>query len=589
MKSFVRTAKTTWEAFSKVYRFNKNIVILSLLVYTLAAFQTNLNVYLSKFIVDQLTVKNLTMLLGGIGLLISFQLIRTRLDSYTQLKSSKMSLEFSVQCENQLIDLVANTELIDKEHPKFKGDFSYWTYSNNKYYDTYFIATGLVKQIVLSGLSLFYLLHSYWVIALLALLVGTWRGLYDLRAVRERVRIDEQLMRNARSHHYYYDLLTGSETQKEMMLFQLYPYFRNRWLGKKKESTELQVQLNKINHQRTFRGEMLSIINTGVVTAITAYLIYKGSLGIGDYVAILMALSMTESSISFMFSSFSRLTENCLHIEKLKLIESTTQAAVSREKQVGDQPFIFKNDIQICDLTFRYPNQDQLALAGITAQIKKGEVVAILGENGSGKSTLTKLLLGLYPSGEGTILYDGIPIKRIDRDEMWKKSSAVFQDFTRYMTQVRDNVAVGNIDEIDNTEKLNQLLVKMGLEKSFKNGLDSRLGFMEDDAVNLSGGQWQRLALSRVFVRDDDELVVFDEPTSALDPLSEVRLMNEILDYCQDKTVLLISHRVGVARNADRIIVMERGRIAETGNHDELLQQQGLYTEMWNQQKQWYV
>lgn len=157
------------------------------------------------------------------------------------------------------------------------------------------------------------------------------------------------------------------------------------------------------------------------------------------------------------------------------------------------------------------------------------------------------------------------------------------------MTDVRENVAAGNIGEIQDSEKLEQMLARVGLADAFKHGLNSRLGFLDDGAVNLSGGQWQRLALSRVFVRDDDDLVVFDEPTAALDPLSEVRLMNELLSHFKGKTVLLISHRVGVARNADRIIVMERGRIAETGNHEELLERQGLYSEIWNQQKQWYV
>ncbi|MVO98602.1 ATP-binding cassette domain-containing protein [Paenibacillus lutrae] len=588
MKSFLQTVKTTYDATSRVYRFNKTVVILSLLAYIVSALQSNLSVYASKFIVDQLTLQNLNLLMGGIALLILFQLLRVGLDSYAQLKSRKMSLEFSIQCENQLIDLVADTDLIEKEHPRFKGDFSYWSYSNSKYYDTYSIAISLVKQIVLAALSLFYLLHSYWVTALLALLVGTLRGIYDLRAVRQRVEIDEQLIRITRSHHYYYDLLTTSETQKEMMLFQLYPHFRKRWMDKKTEWAKLQIKLDKINHQRIFRGELLSIVNTGLVSVITAYLIYKGSLSIGDYVAITMALSMTENNISSMFSSFSRLKEFCTHIEKLKLIEGSTQVAVSAEKQTQAEPFIFEHDIQIRELTFRYPNQDKPAIAGINAQIKKGEVVAILGENGSGKSTLIKLLLGLYRTHDDSILYDGVSLKHIDRFQMWNKSSAIFQDFIRYMTQVRDNIAAGHIDDIDNSEKLNRMLARVGLSDTFKHGLDNRLGFLEDDAVNLSGGQWQRLALSRVFVRDEDELVVFDEPTAALDPLSEVRLMNDILGHFKGKTVLLISHRVGVARNADRIIVMERGRIAETGTHEELLARQGLYSEMWNQQKQWY-
>lgn len=192
-------------------------------------------------------------------------------------------------------------------------------------------------------------------------------------------------------------------------------------------------------------------------------------------------------------------------------------------------------------------------------------MITILGENGSGKSTLIKLLLGLYQSKDDSIFYDGVSIRELDRTGMWEKTSAVFQDYIKYMTDVRDNIAVGNVAEANNTYKLHAVLEKVGLSKTFKHGLDTKLGMLEDSAVNLSGGQWQRLALSRVFVSDVHELVVFDEPTSALDPVSEVRLMDEILHYCQGKTVLMVSHRVGIAKRANRIFVIQGGRIAESG------------------------
>ncbi len=588
MKTFANTIRCAGQAFFKVYRFNKTIVLLSLFISLMVALQSNINIFLSKWIVDQLSANNLYSLLGSIALLITFQLVRLVLESYSTLKNGRMHMEFAVQCENDLIDLVAKTELLDKEHPQYTGDFSYWSFINGKYLESYTTVTQLAKQSLIAAISMGYLLYYHLYIGLLALLVGTSKGIYDLYAVQRRAVINEKLMRQARVYHYYFDLLTGSPTQKEMTLFQLVPYFRQKWMRKKNEANALSIQLEKLNLKRQASGELLSIISSGIVIVIIAILIFRGSLTIGDYVAITMALTMTEGNITMMFVSISRLTENAAHIERLQKIENDVHAAIHEPVQNELKPFRFQDKLRICNLTFCYPNRDEPALTDINAEVGKGEMIAILGENGSGKSTLIKLLLGLYRSDSDSIFYDGVSIRLLDRSGMWSKTSAVFQDYIKYMTDVRDNIAVGNVAEVNNTNKLHSVLAKVGLSKTFEHGLETKLGMLEDNAVNLSGGQWQRLALSRVFISDKHELVVFDEPTSALDPVSEVRMMNEMLEHCRGKTVLMVSHRVGIARRADRIFVMESGRIAESGTHDDLLREHGLYHEMWHQQKQWY-
>lgn len=588
MKSFRRILISGFLAFHKVYRFNRSVVILGLFIALFASIQSNLNIFLSKTIVDYLTSNHLVMLLICISALILLQLFQMLLSSYGQLKSTKLSKDFAIHCENELIELVANTELIEKEHPKYKGDFSYWSYINSKYYQSYVTITELGKYSFMSILSLYYLFYSYWIIGIMALGVGILKGWYDLRAVHQRVFLNEEIMRKSRSHHYYFDLLTGSASQKEMMLFQLFNYFRGKWKTKKREVNGLELQLETLNLKRTVIGNLFSLVNMALIIGITAFLINKGLLTVGDYVGITMALTLTESNISFLFRSISQLTENETHMQKLKRIEDMVHGATRLQQRENAKPFIFQDSIRIEHLTFQYPNRDEPAVYDLHAKIKKGETIAILGENGSGKSTFIKLLLGLYRSQNDSIYVDGVNLRDIDRTDMWRKTSAIFQDYVQYMTDVRDNIAVGNISDIENTSKLNAVLEKMGLSKAFKNGLDSRLGFLEDDSINLSGGQWQRLALSRVFIREQDELVVFDEPTSALDPVSEIQLMDEILQHCQNKTVVLISHRVGVARQADRIFVMDHGTIAESGTHEELLLQDGIYSQMWHQQKQWY-
>lgn len=588
MKSFKHTMKYAGQAFIKVYCFNKPIVWLSIFTSLILAFQSNVNIFFSKWIVDQLSTKNLYWLLGGIVLFILFQTTRLLIESYSTLKIRRMQMSFSVHCENELVNLVAKTELVNKEHPQYTGDFSYWSFINSKYMDSYTTLTQLIKQCLVASISLTYLLYSHLYIGLLALCVGVLKGIYDLHAVRQRVTINEQLTRQSRGYFYYFDLLTSSQTQKEITVFQLVSYFRQKWMSKKDEANTLSMQLEKLNLKRQASGELLSIISSGVVIVITALLIIKGNLTIGDYVAITMALSMTEGNITMMFVSMARLAENAAHLERIHEIETNVHAATQESRQIMPKPFSFQDKLEIRNLTFRYPNREEPALMNISGEIRKGEMIAILGGNGSGKSTLIKLLVGLYLSERDSIFYDGVCVHELDRVDMWNKTSVVFQDFIKYMTDVRDNIAVGNVAEINNTDKLYSALEKVGLSNAFKNGLETKLGMLEDNAVNLSGGQWQRLALSRVFISDNHELVVFDEPTSALDPVGEVSIMNEILDHCHGKTVLMVSHRVGIARRADRIFVMDGGRLVESGKHEDLLNINGLYHEMWYQQKQWY-
>lgn len=588
MNSFLNTIRCSFQAFCRVYMFDRFTVILALCVSLVVALQSNISIYLTKIIVDHLTTHRTYWFFGTVALLISIQIIRLLIESYSTYRNKKMNMAFSVHCENQLIDLISNTELLVKEHPQYTGDFSYWAFVNSKYLESYSTLTQLVKQALIAAISLAYLLYSHFFIGVIALLVGTAKGLYDLKAAHRRTRIDEEIMRQSRGYHYFFDLLTGSHNQKEVTLYKLVPFFRQKWMKKKIEANGLSMKLETLNLKRQFSGELLSILSSGIVMVIVAVMIFRGSYTVGDYVAITMALVLTESNVTMVLNSISRLKENTTHIDKLNKIESDVQTGIDRSLTDSNRPFRFEDKIQINNLNFRYPNRTEPVLKDITTEIQKGEMVAILGGNGSGKSTLIKLLLGLYKAESGSILYDGVSTNLLDRSDMWNKTRAVFQDYIRYMTDVRDNIAVGNIDEIHNSAKLRAVLEKVGMLDVFEQGLDTKLGTLEDNAVNLSGGQWQRLALSRVFISDKSELVIFDEPTSALDPVGEVKIMNEMLEHCRGKTVIVVSHRVGIARKADRIIVLDQGSIIELGSHSDLINKQGYYYEMWHQQKQWY-
>lgn len=212
----------------------------------------------------------------------------------------------------------------------------------------------------------------------------------------------------------------------------------------------------------------------------------------------------------------------------------------------------------------------------------------IVGENGSGKTTLSKVMAGIYRPEKGRVLYDGKDAFSYDKDSFYKSFSVIQQNFVKYQFTVRENIGISRPAQIHNDERLLKSARDAGIEGTVRRagGLDAQLG-REFDGVELSGGEWQKLAIARGLNKDAD-VIILDEPTSALDPLVEYDILVKFLDMTRGKTSVIISHRIGLGRFADRIIVMKDGRVAQTGTHDELLAMGGEYGRMWHEQAKWY-
>lgn len=240
-------------------------------------------------------------------------------------------------------------------------------------------------------------------------------------------------------------------------------------------------------------------------------------------------------------------------------------------------------------VTYTYEGANEPTLHEIDLTLAPGETVALVGENGAGKSTLVKLLLGLYRPSGGTIAWDGVHYERLNPAHLRRAMSAVFQDFVRYETTLRDNVAFGLANEACSDTALRRALQAAGAEglEDPGGGLDTRVGLVSEGGRNLSGGQWQRLAIARAAM-PEARLLVLDEPTAALDPQHETELYRSFRELAQGRTVLFVSHRLGWARFADRIVVMRGGRIVEQGDHETLIAEGGAYAAMFQAQAEWY-
>ena len=240
--------------------------------------------------------------------------------------------------------------------------------------------------------------------------------------------------------------------------------------------------------------------------------------------------------------------------------------------------------IIIQDVTYRYPNADTDALQDINLHLHPGEILAIVGENGAGKTTLAQIFSGLRPPTEGQMTIDGIDAATINADDLRKACTFVFQHPARYPATLQDNVLLSMNN--DQTSEVESALAQVGLSTD-KFPLDMLLG-PEFGGVDMSGGEWQRVALARSLVKKDAELVIFDEPTAALDPLAELALFEHFVELVDGKTALLIAHRLGPTRLADRVAVLQNGYLVEIGTPSELLQRNGKYAKMFAAQSKWY-
>ncbi len=383
---------------------------------------------------------------------------------------------------------------------------------------------------------------------------------------------------------YYGSCLTDREYAKETRMLGGYGYF----FQKMKENLEM---VRNLDWKTTRKSELVDILlrflsMAGYVGTIVLlfYYLMTGKVGIGVFAAVASSLDGMSDTLERLFNfkvgDITRrlgLAENYLAFLHLPECE-------------GSNPFPEAKTVELRNVSFAYPNAAKNAVSGLSLTIRDGETVAVVGSNGAGKSTFTRLVLGIYRPTEGAVLLDGVDTRELQAGASAGKCSAVFQKFQKYKMTVSDNVILGNPAEEAQDDRIQETLVKADLrldDRSFPQGAYTLLS-REFGGTDLSGGQWQRLAIARGLYRRHN-LIVLDEPTSAIDPLEETRVYEKFAELSRDKTAVIITHRLGSAKIADRILVLDEGRLVEEGTHDELMKMQGHYYEMYQAQAKWYA
>ena len=380
---------------------------------------------------------------------------------------------------------------------------------------------------------------------------------------------------------------TRTEAMKDIRHFKAYPYLKNEWkktakmcIAKKEALTKKHVSYNIIAD--FLRNAVYIVILIFVGRQI--YLHPEG--GIGIFMMVLTLSGRLQSLISSLLISMMEFGQNLSYMKDFFELQTLSKEELQCPADELDAVSLVFNQV-----SFTYPSSAQAAIQNLSVHIKDGETVAIVGENGSGKSTFINLIMGFYVPQQGTITVNGEILEGEEINKIRKSTAAVFQDFCHYEGTIRENIEASEIDYIMDEKSFSQLLRQANIEDLVNKqpkGLDEEIGKFSESMNNLSGGQWQRIALARALYRRNTKLMILDEPTAALDPLAEAELYRNFARMTEGKTTLLISHRLGITHMVDRILVFHKGRLVEDGNHESLMEREGYYAKMYRAQAQWY-
>ncbi len=378
-------------------------------------------------------------------------------------------------------------------------------------------------------------------------------------------------------------------TAKEVKLFGLSNYLAERF---KNLSDTYYLMSKKLAKQRAGWGSLFNVIGTGAYYGAYLLIVFRTVAGIftlGDLTFLSGSFNRLRSKLQGFFTRFTAITESALYLQDyfefldLKYSEETSEEKLPLPKKIK-KGFEFKN------VGFKYPKSEAWVVRNINFELKAGEKLAFVGENGAGKTTLIKLLLRFYEPTEGEILLDDIPVREYNQTQYQQYFGVIFQDFVKFELTLRENIAMGEIEEIKNQPRIDS-----AAEKSLANevisemprGYDQQLGKRFKQGKDLSGGQWQKIAIARAYMKDA-EVLILDEPTSALDARAETEAFDRFIKLTEGKTAVIISHRFSTVRIADRIMVLKNGAVLEIGTHRELMKNDKLYAELFNLQAQGY-
>ncbi len=599
IRAFFETLRNTPEAFRLVWYASRGSALVGVLLTVIAAALPAGQAWAGKLIIDGIVsaVNQGLSPMDGLRYVLPFLLLELGLVLVGSITGQVRSLTDRIlqsQLTNHVNGLIIN-KAISLDLQFFENPIFYDTLQNaRRQADTSALSivnsTLQMLQQVITLVSLMALLvrFSVWLpVLVIAAAIPAFfsQSQYAERAFRAVTRRAPE----ARLLNYLEQLLTGNDTVKEIKLFGLGQPLLKRY---QELFTRFYMEDRAIAERRTLAGLGWGMLANLAYYGSYAWIVLRtiaAAITLGDMTMFLSIFRQSQGSLRSLLDSINRLYESNLFLDNLVDFLALQPMLVAPENG-RTAPAPIREGIEFRNVSFAYPGSETMVLRDINLHIRPGERIALVGLNGAGKTTLIKLLTRLYDPTQGQILLDGIDLREYDLTSLHQRFGVIFQDFVRYQFTVRENIGFGQVDELENTARIEDAADRGGaapIIERMPQGYDTMLGRRWEKGAELSGGQWQKIALARAFMREA-EVLVLDEPTSALDAEAEYEVFRRFGELMEGRIAVLISHRFSTVRMADRIVVLSAGKIIELGSHAELMALDGAYARLFNLQAEGY-
>lgn len=606
LKSISDQKKTNWAQgfqalkyvprfFAKVWEAAPGLFLINIISRVLNAATPIIILWVGKLIIDEVILQidqdnqDLSTLWTYVGMELAAVILSDLIGRVTNLTDGLIGDLYSNKSSVEIINKTAEIELKDLEDATFYDKLERARRQTNSRVT---LLTNILSQIqdVITVVSLIIALIVFepWLIVLLVIAI--------IPSFINEIKFSQSSYSLARSwtverRELDYLRYTGASdvTAKEIKLFGLTKFISERF---ERLAHQYYLANRKLTVRRSFWGAIFNVL--GIVAYYGAYIliimrVVAGILTIGELTFLSGSFNRLRSRLQGMFFRFSKISESALYLKDyFDFLDIEVNKLAAEDKMQLPQSITM--GFQFKDVSFKYPDSDKYVLQDLNFMLKAGEKLAFVGENGAGKTTLIKLILRFYEPTSGSIYLDGIDIKNFDKSEYQQLFGVIFQDFIKYNFTAGENIAVGDVSEFSNQAKISSA-AKLSLADEvidqLEQGYKTKMGKQFHGGTNLSGGQWQKVALGRAYMKNA-QVVVLDEPTAALDARAEYEAFQRFIGVTEGKTAIIISHRFSTVRMADRILVLKHGRVLELGTHEELLESGELYSELFKLQAEGY-
>lgn len=588
VSNFIFCYKVIWKA-------NKTKTLLFTVINIISAILPYLGIYSLKYFLDALDgiiTGRVTNGIGMISILLPF-CIYSFINVFTSFFENYLQKIIETQIQDLLtyinVEIMKKSTNIDISYFDVASEYDELTKSRQNAHSLHQVVFATSNGIINIIVFLLNIILSFKINVLISILIclcAVPKILFKFNVEKKNYQFEKKQQRQTRLANYLNALLYDKTASKEIRLFNLGDHFVNEYI---KLQSELVKERNHYNNQNSIKSIFWSLPEKVIMIAIkivVAYYIVIEQMSIGDFAYITGVFDKLSSSFSSVIDTVA------VFVGYNERINDFRYYFEKRTSLIKDGQLILKEieDIEFQEICFSYPNTEMI-LKNISFKINKYEKCMLVGLNGSGKTTIIKLLARFYEPQSGAILINGIPIQEYNIDSLRKCMATVFQDFTVFSFSIRENVALGNLNVIDCDDDIKQALDKSQFNNAeYLVHEDINLYInreFDENGLELSGGQRQKIAVARAIIRNAS-FVVLDEPTSSMDPIAENEILNIYNTMYSQKTLLMVSHRLSIATNMDKIIFIEDGMISGIGSHAELYSKKINYKKMFDFQADKY-